>query len=88
MNTETHLFYFSEAHQLRVYAEFDVQPVTQPRLGQNPSAVTVYTVVGHLRDEDRSEVIAEFPLELHAMIFKDMARATAAVTVAAMAYFS
>jgi hypothetical protein len=33
-------------------------------------------VVGKHRESGQREVIAEFPLELHAQIFRDMAEAT------------
>jgi hypothetical protein len=77
MSIETHLFYFSEAAHLRRYISFSVLPTSQARPGQTPDTVTLYMVVGQVRDEDRTEVIAEFPLELHAEIFRDMATATA-----------
>lgn len=77
MATETHLIYFSEAAQLREYNGFAVEPAFQTRPGQIPSSVTLYTVVALRNTTGQREVLAEFPLELHAEIFRDMAKATA-----------
>ena len=40
-------------------------------------AAFLYIVVGERRDGGQREVVAGFPLELHAEIFRDMAKATA-----------
>ena len=77
MAIESHLFYFSEAAYLRRFSAFQVEPSYQARPGQTPSTETMFMVVGQARDNDYREVVAEFPLELHAEIFRDMATATA-----------
>lgn len=77
MAIETHLFYFSSATQLRDFSGFTVEPSHQARPGQDPATVTMYMVVAQRSGIGRREVIAEFPLELHAEIFRDMAEATA-----------
>ncbi|WP_280044009.1 hypothetical protein [Pseudomonas sp. Hg5Tf] len=77
MAIETHLFYFSAAEQLREFAGFTVEPSHQARPGQDPATVTMYTVVAQRSGIGQREVVAEFPLELHAEIFRVMAEATA-----------
>ncbi len=77
MTTETHLFYFHSAAQLSEFYAFTVEPVSQPRPGRVPDSVTMYTVVAIRSASGEREVVAEFPLELHAEIFRDMAEATA-----------
>lgn len=77
MATETHLFYFHSADQLREFHGFTVEPSHQARPGQTPATVTMYTVVGTRSATGQREVLAEFPLELHAEIIRDMAKATA-----------
>ncbi|WP_130904038.1 hypothetical protein [Pseudomonas sp. Sample_22] len=76
MAFEPHILYFSEAAELRRYSTFTVMPTHQARPGQDPATVTLY-MVGEQRDGGQREVVAEFPLELHAEIFLDMAKATA-----------
>ena len=72
------LFQLSRAAaQLREFAGFTVEPSHQARPGQDPATVTMYTVVAQRSGIGQREVIAEFPLELHAEIFRDMAEATA-----------
>lgn len=77
MAFEPHILYFSNATELRRYCAFNVEPTHQARSGQDPATVTLYMVVGQHRESGQREVIAEFPLELHAQIFRDMAEATA-----------
>lgn len=77
MATETHLLYFNDAKTLREYSGFTVEPSHQARPGQIPSTVTLYMVVAQRSGIGQREVLAEFPLELHAEIFRDMAEATA-----------
>lgn len=77
MAFEPHILYFSDAAELRRYRTFTVMPTHQTRPGQDPATVTLYMVVGESRDGGQREVVAEFPLELHAEIFRDMAKATA-----------
>ncbi|MBI6949159.1 hypothetical protein RHA66_28515 [Pseudomonas aeruginosa] len=77
MAFEPHILYFSDAADLRRYCTFTVEPTHQARPGQDPATVTLYMVVGQRRDGGQREVTAEFPLELHAQIFRDMAEATA-----------
>lgn len=82
MAFEPHILYFSNATELRRYCAFNVEPTHQARPGQDPATVTLYMVVGQHRESGhresgQREVIAEFPLELHAQIFRDMAEATA-----------
>lgn len=77
MAFEPHILYFSDAADLRRYCTFTVEPTHQARPGQDPATVTLYMVVGQRRDGGQREVTAEFLLELHAQIFRDMAEATA-----------
>ncbi|MHC5208945.1 hypothetical protein [Pseudomonas chlororaphis] len=77
MAFEPHILYFSDAADLRRYCTFTVEPTHQARPGQDPATVTLYMVVGQRRDGGQRDVVAEFPLELHSQIFRDMAEATA-----------
>lgn len=72
------LFYFDKAETLREFESFTVEISNIARPHQIPSSVTVWNVVAKRRFIDRREVIAEFPNELYAQIFADMAEKTAA----------
>ncbi|HCE6805127.1 MULTISPECIES: hypothetical protein [Pseudomonas] len=72
MTIETHILYFSEAEALREFSGFTVDVSHQARPNQTPSNVTMYMVVAQRGGIGRREVIAEFPLEMHATIFRDM----------------
>jgi hypothetical protein len=79
-NTSTEvpvLFYFEAAERLREFEAFTVEEMPQARPHQIPAQVTVWTVCAKVRFIDRREVIAEFPNELYAQIFRDMAEKTA-----------
>ena len=72
MNTESHVLYFSAAEDLRDFANFTVEETSQARPGRIPATVSMYMIVGQRGGLGRREVLAEFPLELHANIFRDM----------------
>jgi len=72
------LFYFEKAEVLRGYEAFTVEPMPQARPHQIPAQVTIYAVCAKVRFVDRREVIAEFPHQLYAEIFRDMAEVVAA----------
>ncbi|RMQ65449.1 hypothetical protein ALQ01_02557 [Pseudomonas savastanoi pv. glycinea] len=71
---EPALFLFSSADQLKRYDSFHVERSFQTREYRTTSVIMFY-VVGHIAQS--REVIAEFPAELQATIFRDMAEATA-----------
>lgn len=68
------LFFFSSADQLKRYDSFIVERSFQTREYRTTS-VTMFYVIGQSRQA--REVIAEFPAEIQANIFRDMAEATA-----------
>ncbi|MCK9544046.1 MAG: hypothetical protein M0R03_18660 [Novosphingobium sp.] len=72
------LFYFDKAEVLRGYEAFTVEPMFQARPHQTPAEVTIWTVCAKVRFVDRREQIAEFPNQLYAEIFRDMAEVVAA----------
>lgn len=72
------LFLFSSADQLKRYDSFTVERSFQTREYRTTS-VTMFYVVG--QSAEAREVIAEFPAELQANIFRDMAEATARATL-------
>ena len=72
------LFLFSSADQLKRYDSFTVERSFQTREYRTTS-VTMFYVVG--QTAEAREVIAEFPAELQANIFRDMAEATARATL-------
>ena len=72
------LFYFDKAETLREFEAFRVEASQITRPHQIPAQVEVWNVIGKRRFIDRQEVIAEFPNELYAQIFADMADKTAA----------
>ncbi|MDU9042811.1 hypothetical protein NHG97_29400 [Pseudomonas corrugata] len=68
------LFLFSDVDQLKSYDRFIVERSFQTREYRTTS-VTMFYVVGEAAG--KREVIAEFPVEIQATIFRDMAEATA-----------
>lgn len=68
------VFLFSDADQLKRYDSFTVERSFQTREYRTTS-VTMFYVVG--KSAEAREVIAEFPAEIQANIFRDMAEATA-----------
>lgn len=72
------IFYFDKAEVLREFENFTVEISHIARPHQIPAQIDVWNVVAKRRFIDRREVIAEFPNELYAQIFADMAEKTAA----------
>ena len=68
------MFLFSDAEQLKRYSSFSVERSFQTREYRTTS-VTMFYVIGETTGA--REVIAEFPAEIQATIFRDMAEATA-----------
>ncbi|HHG5524335.1 TPA: hypothetical protein ACPWNY_005951 [Pseudomonas aeruginosa] len=66
------LFYFDDATKLHQYAAFTIEKAFPVRPDCKPSTTTMFNVVGLVRAANRREVIAEFPQELYARIFRDM----------------
>ncbi|KVX69130.1 hypothetical protein WT34_24460 [Burkholderia stagnalis] len=68
------VFYLASAEELNAYNLFfvDEAPRSKPH-----GTVIAYSVVGKRKDADRLEIIAEFPNELYAQIFRDMAERSA-----------
>lgn len=68
------LFYIADVDELKAFELFfvDAAPVTKPH-----GTVTVHSVVGKRKDTARFEVVAEFPNQLYAQIFRDMAERSA-----------
>ncbi|CAM2164613.1 conserved hypothetical protein [Burkholderia latens] len=72
------VFYFDSAEYLRQFESFTAEPTPITRPHQNPATVMVWSVVGKMRFVDRREVVAEFPAEVNARTFADMANIVAA----------
>ncbi len=68
------LFYIASVDELKAYDLFfvDEAPITKPH-----GTVIAYSIVGKRKDADRLEVVAEFPNQLYAQIFRDMAERSA-----------
>ncbi|KVE37244.1 MULTISPECIES: hypothetical protein [Burkholderia] len=68
------LFYFSSVDDLKQYSLFfkDEAPISTQH-----GTVTAHRVIGRRIGTDALEVIAEFPNQLYAQIFRDMAERAA-----------
>ncbi|MDD2859559.1 MAG: hypothetical protein PHT60_15525 [Acidiphilium sp.] len=67
------LFYFTKAAELAEFERFTVEFRSIARPNQMPALLEVWSVIAKRRREDRHEIVADFPLELYAVIFRDMA---------------
>lgn len=71
-------FHFDHVSKLRQYDTFTVEKSFVARPNKRPSSATLFSVVGKAYFGGRREVVAEFPNESHAMIFRDMCEAVTA----------
>lgn len=72
------LFYFEKVATLGLFEAFTVEEMPVARPHQIPANATIWAVCAKNRFVNQREMIAEFPNQLYAEIFRDMAEISAA----------